>query len=109
MQRDCFRMTVALRMVQHTMLESRWIARIGEARLHRGRCQACKLREVFGASLLDQPTQFALVIGEIKEWGLGVKFLTLEQERYPRRQQQIGGHGPPAPRACQLMAASARA
>jgi hypothetical protein len=77
-------------MVQHTTLEGRWVAGIVEARLHRGRCQACKLSEVFGASLLDQPTQFALVIGEIKEWGLGGKFLTLEQERDPRRQQGAG-------------------
>ena len=57
------------------------------------------LREEAAAPLTDVARQFALMIGKIEERARRGEFLSLEQQRNARHQQEISGHCAKAARA----------
>src|SRR5580698_4277901 len=82
------KMGVAFRVIEFRALEGRWVARVGEPRLHFGSSQAWELRQKFGAALTNLRGEFRHVVGEIKERTAGREFLTLKQHGSTGRKQR---------------------
>src|SRR5580658_3668428 len=82
------KMSVAFRVIEFRALEGRWVAGVGEPRLHLGSSQARKLRQKFGAALTNLPGELRRVVGEIKERTAGREFLTLKQHGSTGRKQR---------------------